>query len=384
MKRLWHMLKMLMLVCSFIATLEGTSYGYEKAQMMEKDARIEAFFERIQEYESDFMPELSQSNILDRVIQGDAVDSKNVIHRVLDLFVGELKDALRIIFSMIAVSLLCGVLKNIQSSFGGNVSEVAFYVCYLFILLLIIRSFTDVMTVCEQTITKLSDFMNMLIPLLLALLVANGSITTVGMLQPVLVLMISFINILISKCILPVIFIATMIHLISLISENINVSKLPKFLQKASFWALELVLLIFFGVLSVEGTLAANVDGIAAKGAKTIVSTVIPVVGKALSDATDSILGAASIMKNALGVLGVLVILGIALAPLVKVLVMTLIYHLGAALMEPIVDKRITTALSTIGDSMKMTLALLATISVLFILATTLLIKMGNFTIMYR
>ena len=276
------------------------------------------------------------------------------------------------------------MLKNIQSSFGGSVSEVAFYVCYLFIVVLIIKSFTDIMGICEETIIKLSDFVNILIPLILALLLANGSIATVGILKPVLLFMVSCINVIVSKFILPILFISTMLGLVSNISEGIEISKLPKFLQKISMWCLELLIVVFIGTLSVEGTLAANVDGVTAKGAKTIVSTVVPVVGKALSDATDSILGAASITKNAIGVLGVIIIIGISILPIIKVLVLMLVYNVAEAIIEPIVDKRISKCMSSIGDSMKMIVGVMATTSVLFILSTTLMIKMGNFTIMYR
>lgn len=300
------------------------------------------------------------------------------------MFTKEFKNSIKIVFSIVGVGLLCSLLKNIQSSFGGSVSEVAFYVCYLFIVVLIIKSFTDIMGICEETIIKLSDFVNILIPLILALLLANGSIATVGILKPVLLFMVSCINVIVSKFILPILFISTMLGLVSNISEGIEISKLPKFLQKISMWCLELLIVVFIGTLSVEGTLAANVDGVTAKGAKTIVSTVVPVVGKALSDATDSILGAASITKNAIGVLGVIIIIGISILPIIKVLVLMLVYNVAEAIIEPIVDKRISKCMSSIGDSMKMIVGVMATTSVLFILSTTLMIKMGNFTIMYR
>lgn len=263
-------------------------------------------------------------------------------------------------------------------------SETAFYVCYLFIVILLIRSYTEMIHLCGETISSLSKFMNLLIPLVLSLLVANGSVATVGIMQPVLLLMISIINTIISKLILPILFISTMIGLVSNISENIDISKLPKFLQKACTWGLEFMLVIFVGILSIEGTLASNVDGVTVKGAKMVVSTVIPVVGKAISDATDSILGAASITKNAVGVLGVIVMSSITILPIIKVLVMTTIYHLGGALLEPMVDKRITKCMADIGDAMKMIFAVLATTSILFIIATTLMIKIGNFTMMYQ
>ncbi len=130
--------------------------------------------------------------------------------------------------------------------------------------------------------------------------------------------------------------------------------------------------------------MASNVDGITAKTAKTVVSTVIPVIGKALSDATDSVIGAASITKNAIGVIGIVVILSITLGPIIKVLVMMIMYNISSAVIEPITDKRIAKCMSDVGDAIKIVFSLMATVCMLFIISTTIMIKVSNFSIMYQ
>lgn len=342
---------------------------------------ISTFLNETKQYTADFFPELNSQNLVDELTNGTKIDSKNLVNKIINIFIGKIKENAKIIFSIIAVSILCSILKNIQSSFGGNVSEIAFYVCYLFIIILIIASYTDIVSLCKDTITKLNDFMNMLIPLVLGLLVANGSIVSVSILQPILLVMTSTINVIVANVILPIIFISTMINLIGNISENIKVSKIPKLLQKTCLWCLEFILIIFIGILSIEGTLGANVDGVTAKAAKSIVSTVIPVVGKALSDATDSILGATLITRNAVGIVGMIAIISIVLNPLISALIMMITYNVASALIEPIVDSRISKCMSGMGDSIKIVFALMATVCMLFIISTTIMIKLGNFSV---
>lgn len=342
---------------------------------------ISTFLNETKQYTADFFPELNSQNLVDELTNGTKIDSKNLVNKVINIFIGKIKENAKIIFSIIAVSILCSILKNIQSSFGGNVSEIAFYVCYLFIIILIIASYTDIVSLCKDTITKLNDFMNMLIPLVLGLLVANGSIVSVSILQPILLVMTSTINVIVANVILPIIFISTMMNLIGNISENIKVSKIPKLLQKTCLWCLEFILIIFIGILSIEGTLGANVDGVTAKAAKSIVSTVIPVVGKALSDATDSILGATLITRNAVGIVGMIAIISIVLNPLISTLIMMITYNVASALIEPIVDSRISKCMSGMGDSIKIVFALMATVCMLFIISTTIMIKLGNFSV---
>lgn len=342
---------------------------------------ISTFLNETKQYTADFFPELNSQNLVDELTNGTKIDSKNLVNKIINIFIGKIKENAKIIFSIIAVSILCSILKNIQSSFGGNVSEIAFYVCYLFIIILIIASYTDIVSLCKDTITKLNDFMNMLIPLVLGLLVANGSIVSVSILQPILLVMTSTINVIVANVILPIIFISTMMNLIGNISENIKVSKIPKLLQKTCLWCLEFILIIFIGILSIEGTLGANVDGVTAKAAKSIVSTVIPVVGKALSDATESILGATLITRNAVGIVGMIAIISIVLNPLISALIMMITYNVASALIEPIVDSRISKCMSGMGDSIKIVFALMATVCMLFIISTTIMIKLGNFSV---
>lgn len=342
---------------------------------------ISTFLNETKQYTADFFPELNSQNLVDELTNGTKIDSKNLVNKIINIFIGKIKENAKIIFSIIAVSILCSILKNIQSSFGGNVSEIAFYVCYLFIIILIIASYTDIVSLCKDTITKLNDFMNMLIPLVLGLLVANGSIVSVSILQPILLVMTSTINVIVANVILPIIFISTMMNLIGNISENIKVSKIPKLLQKTCLWCLEFILIVFIGILSIEGTLGANVDGVTAKAAKSIVSTVIPVVGKALSDATDSILGATLITRNAVGIVGMIAIISIVLNPLISALIMMITYNVASALIEPIVDSRISKCMSGMGDSIKIVFALMATVCMLFIISTTIMIKLGNFSV---
>ena len=98
-----------------------------------------------------------------------------------------------------------------------------------------------------------------------------------------------------------------------------QIEKLSKFLKSSVVWVLGIVLTIFVGVVSLEGTLSSSVDGITAKTAKSAVSTIIPVVGKVLGDVVDSVLGCGIILKNAIGLIGVIIVIGICITPIIKI-----------------------------------------------------------------
>ena len=138
------------------------------------------------------------------------------------------------------------------------------------------------------------------------------------------------------------------------------------------------------GIVSLEGTLASSVDGITAKTAKSIVSSAVPVVGKILGDVVDSVLGCGIILKNAVGFVGVVIIISICVVPILKLSVLTISYKLVASISEVIADAKIVKLLDEMGDIFKILLGILFTIFFMVIIGTTLLIKMSNTGMMYR
>ena len=144
------------------------------------------------------------------------------------------------------------------------------------------------------------------------------------------------------------------------------------------------MLTVFVGLLSVEGTLSSGVDGLTAKTAKAAISNFIPVVGKVLGDSIDTVIGCASILKNAVGMVGVIIIVGICITPIIKLATLTIIYHLGAALCQPIADEKIVKLLEQMGGSFKILLAITCSVSVMLIIGITLVIKISNSGLMYR
>ncbi len=115
-----------------------------------------------------------------------------------------------------------------------------------------------------------------------------------------------------------------------------------------------------------------------------MVSSAIPVVGKILGDAVDTVLGCGIILKNAIGVVGVIIVLGICIMPIIKLSVLALSYKLLATVVEPISDKKIVGLLEQIGDIFKIFLAILCAMSFMLIIGTSLVLKMSNSSMMYR
>lgn len=242
-------------------------------------------------YGTEMFPEIYEDNFVEGLLTGNInIDGENFSERILNIFTKEIRTSMKLVFKIIAICIFAAIIKNLQVSNENGVSEVLFYVCYLIIVTLIITSFISVVELCQSTVKTLNSFMGVLIPIIIIYLSLSGHIVVVSTLQPVLIGMITIISNLVSNLLIPIVLITTILNLVSNISNEVNVSKIASVLKKSAMFVLELLLIIFIGVLSLEGSLAANVDGVVGKTAKTVVSTTIPVVGKLIGDAADSVI----------------------------------------------------------------------------------------------
>ncbi len=356
------------------------------ASSYETSANISSFLEEIKKYSNEYFPELSNEELLNELINGENItNDSTIIEKIFEVLIGEFQNNISLILKIIGIAILCSILKSIQLSFSdNNISDIAFYTCYLMIVTLIITSFTSIVSLCTDTVNKLSDFMNMVVPLIFSLIVVSGNITTISFLQPLIVGIITFITYLLNTVIIPIIYVATVINIITNISEHIKLDKISELLKKGALWIIEICLIIFVSVLSFEGTLASSVDGMTSKIAKNVVSSTIPVVGKILGDTVDSVIGGITITKNAIGMIGVIAILAITVSPLIKSLIAMAVINVSTAIIEPIADSRIFKCMNGVAASLKIIVGILAIVIFIFIIAITMMLKISNNAMMYK
>lgn len=368
---------------------------YSKANQNEEDVEetikeqqetfgINSFIENAKEYTGEFFEDIDISSILDSAISGD-VDNSTIYQKILNLFGDELKTGIKTLLSILVIIIIHSILKSISENLENDtISTIIYYVQYIAIVTIIMSNFTDIVQMVRDTANNLVGFMNCLVPILLSLMIYTGSITTSSILEPIILFMINFIGNLIETIFIPLTLIIAVICIVSKISDKVQIEKLAKFMKSSMVWVLGIILTIFVGVLSIEGTLSSSVDGITAKTAKAVVSSAVPIVGKILGDAVDTVLGCGIVLKNAVGFVGVIVIIGICIMPIIKLGILTICYKLASSVCEPIADGKIVSLLEQIGDIFKILLAILSAISFMVIIGTTLVIKISNSGMMYR
>ena len=378
MKKIGILLLLLVLPC---LTIYADEEDILKSQ--QETLGISDFISSSQKYMKENLGETNLQNILKDAITG-RIGNTNLGNQFLNILGRETKTAISNIGIILIIVIIHSILVTISENIGNNsVSQVAYFVEYITIITLVMHNFSDIIAIVKDAIVNLVGFSNNLIPLLITLMLTTGSFVSAGMIKPILLFLINFIGNFIIDFIIPITLIGTVLAIISKLSKQVKIDKFAKFLKSAGVWILGIIMTLFVTILSLEGSITETVDGVTAKTTKAAVSTVIPVVGKILGDATDAVIGCAGILKNAVGLVGIIVILGICLAPIIKLSLLSFTYYIASCICEPIADEKIVGLLDSLGDTFKILLAILFCLSVMLIVGLTIVIKVSNGTLLY-
>ncbi len=291
----------------------------------------------------------------------------------------------KLLAQLIIISVLWGLLNNLTNSFGNNATgKIAFYACYLVIAGIAIKGFIVAMNIGYQAIDNMVSFMQALMPVLLTLLMAVGSITASAIFKPIIVAAIGITSTIMKDIILPLIFFAAILSIVNNLPSKVQISKLASLIKQGTIALIGLILTIFLGIMTIEGVIASSADGITIRTARFAVDRFIPIVGGFMSDAIDTVFGCSLLIKNAVGVMGLIVILTIMTFPILKILSLIIIYKITAVLIEPISDSKIVDCLNDMSSSLVLIFATVISVAIMFFIAVTALVGAGNITAMVR
>lgn len=169
-----------------------------------------------------------------------------------------------------------------------------------------------------ETVTEISEYSKLFLPVLTAAASARGAMTSAAALYVGTSVVTAFLNMIIRRAMIPAVYLYLAVSIAnSAIGEQLG--QMKEFVKKTAAWFLKSVLTLFFAYMSVTGAVTGTADKAAVKVAKAAISAVVPVIGKSLADASEALLLSADIAKNTIGVYGIYVFIGIFLVPFLRI-----------------------------------------------------------------
>ena len=310
---------------------------------------------------------------IEQLIKGKEPFSISAVGNQLLLSIrGEITANLATFGSLMTIALIAALFTNMSMAFKNNhVSETGYYITYLLLFGLLISSFIIASKIATTTISSILDFMKALAPTyFISVGFCTGSTTSLVYYEAALML-ITLVDFLIIKIVIPMINFYLVIMLANNLSKEDMLSKLAGLFSTAIGWLLKSLLAAVIGFNAIQGLIVPVVDQVK-RSALLKASEAIPGIGDALGGVTETILGVGVLLKNAIGVAGLIVILTICAIPFLKLLMITVVYKVGCAALQPISDKRFVECISASAKSAGMLLQAVFVGAVLFLLSITI------------
>ncbi|KYH35689.1 stage III sporulation protein AE precursor [Clostridium tepidiprofundi DSM 19306] len=295
----------------------------------------------------------------------------------------EIGSTIKFIGILIIISIICVLLNNLQNILSdGEITNIAYFACYSMIIIILAKSFYIGIDLAKSTIITLTNFMAALMPVLMMLLASVGGFTQAASMDPIIIGVTSIGARIFVDFVIPLAIMSFVTVFVNNISSDYKISRLSKLLNQVVLWTQGIIMTIFVGVISVRGIVSQTIDQVTLKTAKFAVDSFVPIIGKSISDAIATVAGYSLLLKSALGVLGLFLIIIIVLLPILKLLIMAILYKLTAALLEPISDSKIIKCIDSAGDSLILIMSCVISISIMSFIMIAIVASTGR-AIMY-
>ncbi|CAM3992824.1 stage III sporulation protein AE [Mesobacillus thioparans] len=346
---------------------------------------LKGFWEDIINKYDGYLPESQKGSLYDFISGEKKFSLKEWFKGILNFAFHEFIVNGKLLGSLILLTVFSMFLQALQNSFEkSTISKVAYSIVFMVLIIIALNSFHVVVDYTNDAIGTMIQFILALIPLLLALMATSGGLISAAFFHPVILFMMNTSGMFIQYVVLPLLFLSTLLSIVSILSDQYKVTQLASMLRNWSVGLLGILLTVFLGVISVQGASSAITDGVTVKTAKFITGNFVPVIGRVFTDATDTVISASMLLKNTVGIAGVAILLIIAAFPAVKILMVAFIYKFAAAILQPLGGGPVITCLDIISKSIIYVFAALGIVSLMFFLTITVIIAAGNLTMMVR
>ena len=226
-----------------------------------------------------------------------------------------------------------------------------------------------------ETVTKLCEYGKLLLPAMTTALAAEGGVTTATGLYIGTVFLNTFLVSAITKVLIPMTYMYLAMSVASSAVGGDILNNLQKFIMWLMSWSLKITLYIFTGYIGITGVVSGTVDGASIKAAKLALSGFVPVVGGVISDASETILVSAGIMKNSAGIYGILAMIALCIAPFLKIGVQYILLKLTGAVCGALGTKTPVKLIENFTSTMGILLAATGSVCLLHLVSTVCFMK---------
>lgn len=353
-------------------------------ESVSEDDTIEEYLEQLDFNEVDSLlaekgTGITFQGLVQSIIAGEEIDKGEIVKDFLAMV---FEEVLAFRYEMLQIILLCvvfSILYNFTNIFENPaVTEISFYMVYMLLLVLLLKSFFVLKNVVLVVLEDMLVFLKLLVPTFSLSMVFSGQMTIGTAFYELTFLVIYAIEWLMNTLVVPAIQIYVVVEMMNYLTEEEMLSKLTELIKEGIEWLLKLVFTIVVGINVVQNLLTPVIDSFKS----TLISRtagMIPGLGTSINAVTEIMVGSGIVIKNGVGVAAILILLVLCAGPVIKVWIMTFLYRMIAAVMQPIADKRMLGCISGAGEGGRLLGKVTVTTVVMFLVTIAMVTAATTF-----
>lgn len=251
----------------------------------------------------------------------------HILKTALSQISPDLTNAAQICLSLVAIVLLISLLR----SFSGVTKTTTQLVGTLLVSILLVKSSQTLISLGVETIQTMSEYGKLLLPVMAAALAAQGGTASSTALYAGTAVFNTLLTSVLSNIMIPAVYIFIAVCIANSVMKQEMLTNIVKFIKWVMTWTMKIILYVFTGYISITGVISGTVDAAALKATKITISGAVPIVGSIISDASETILISAGLVKNSVGIYGLFVILSLWIGPFLRIAVQYLLLKLTGA-----------------------------------------------------
>ena len=282
--------------------------------------------------------------------------------QILDVLWEGLKEGIaqywRPVGQMLVIVLISGIFRHLQLQ-QDSASAMADWMAYLLCCVLAAWILGECVGQVKSASVQMGEAIEDVTPVLTVLLTAMGSLQTSTVLSPLMAGLTGGTFHIVNKLVIPAILVKSILDLGTGMNSLIRLDGISKLIGSLVKWLLGILFVVFLGVTALKGIAGASLDGVYFKAAKFTIDKTVPIIGGMFSDTLDTLMACGAVVKNSVGIVGLLSMTMLLLAPLCGLMSYIFLMKIAAAAAGLFGGQGTSQMLERMSEAVKLLLAAL-------------------------
>lgn len=315
---------------------------------------------------------------LEEPLNISTISPKKIMDYIWHSFQSTLNIPLKLLGGILAVILFSALMTSVSDSIKNeNINKIYDIVSVLVCVGIISNPITDVIITTSSTLVEGGNFMLSYIPIFSSILASSGNITSASSYNCIVLIVAQFFVQIANLYLLPILGFCMALAIVESINPTISLSGITNGLKKVCIWGIGFIMTIFVGMLTIQSIVGTSADSVAIKAGKFVVSSLVPVVGKSISDAYTTIKGSLGLLRSGVGSFGIIALVLTVLPAILTLASVQLAVAVGNIVSDIFGVKQIHNLLKNVSSVLSIAMSLLLVFSLMLIISTTVVMLVG-------